>query len=266
MHMNIFQAILYGIIQGITEFLPVSSTAHLTLLPWIAGWEDPGLAFDVALHIGTAAAVILFFIKDWLRIIKAGFSSPHSKDGKLFWLVVLATIPGGIAGVILDRYMSDIRNPLLIGIMLIIMGIFLYVADKLGKNETTLENMTSKKSLAVGLSQILAVIPGVSRSGITMTVGRFAGITRESAAKFTFLMSAPIILADALYHAKDMVSSQIDALPFIVAILTSAIVGALSIKFLLNYLKSKGFAAFSIYRFAFGAFIILLFVIRGGSF
>lgn len=264
--MNIFQAIIYGIIQGITEFLPVSSTAHLTLLPWIAGWKDPGVSFDVALHIGTAAAVILFFIKDWVRIIKAGFSSPHSKDGKLFWFVVLATIPGGIAGVILDKYMSNIRNPLLIGIMLIIMGIFLYAADKLGKNDTTLENMTARKSLAVGLAQVLAVIPGVSRSGITMTVGRFAGITRESAAKFTFLMSAPIILADALYHAKDMVSSQIDTIPFIAAILTSAIVGALSIKFLLNYLKNKGFTVFTIYRFAFGAFIILMFVFRGGSY
>lgn len=263
MHMNILQAILYGIIQGITEFLPVSSTAHLTLLPWIAGWEDPGVSFDVALHIGTAAAVILFFIKDWLRIIKAGFSSPHSKDGKLFWFVVLATIPGGIFGVLLDKYMSQIRNPLLIGIMLIVMGIFLYAADKLGRNETTLENMTVKKSLAVGLAQVLAVVPGVSRSGITMTVGRFAGITRESAAKFTFLMSAPIILADALYHAKDMAGSQIELLPFIVAVLTSAIVGALSIKFLLNYLKNKGFTIFTIYRFVFGAFIILLFVIRG---
>lgn len=261
--MNVFQAIIYGIIQGITEFLPVSSTAHLTLLPWIAGWKDPGVSFDVALHIGTAAAVIMFFIKDWVRIIKAGFSSPHSKDGKLFWFVVLATIPGGIAGVLLDKYMSNIRNPLLIGIMLIIMGIFLYVADKVGKNETDIENMTAKKSLAVGFSQVLAVIPGVSRSGITMTVGRFAGITRESAAKFTFLMSAPIILADALYHAKDMVSSQIEALPFIVAILTSAIVGALSIKFLLNYLKNKGFTVFTIYRFVFGAFVIALFFIKG---
>ena len=262
--MNIFQAILYGIIQGITEFLPVSSTAHLTLLPWIAGWNDPGVSFDVALHIGTASAVILFFIKDWLRIVKAGFSSPHSKDGKLFWLVVLATIPGGIAGVLLDKYMSEIRNPLLIGVMLIVMGIFLYVADKVGKNGTDLENMTVKKSFAVGLSQVFAVIPGVSRSGITMTVGRFAGITRESAAKFTFLMSAPIILADALYHAKDMLGSQINTIPFVVAILTSAIVGSLSIKFLLKYLKTKGFSIFTIYRFVFGAFIIALFFIRRG--
>ena len=262
--MNIFQAILYGIIQGITEFLPVSSTAHLTLLPWVAGWNDPGVSFDVALHIGTATAVILFFIKDWVRIVKAGFPSPHSRDGKLFWLVVLATIPGGIAGVLLDKYMSEIRNPLLISVMLIVMGVFLYVADKVGKNETDLENITVKKSFAVGLSQVLAVIPGVSRSGITMTVGRFAGITRESAAKFTFLMSAPIILADALYHAKDMLGSQINTVPFVVAILTSAIVGSLSIKFLLKYLKTKGFSIFTIYRFVFGAFIIVLFFVRRG--
>ena len=143
--MNVFQAVVYGIVQGVTEFLPVSSTAHLTLLPWIVGWKDPGVVFDVALHLGTAAAVILFFLKDWLRLIKAGFTEPRSKDGKLFWLVVLATIPGGIAGVILDKYMSDIRNPIIIGIMLIIMGVVLYTADSVGKNKTRLEDIDVKK-------------------------------------------------------------------------------------------------------------------------
>lgn len=261
--MNVFQAAIYGIVQGITEFLPVSSTAHLTLLPWIAGWSDPGVAFDVAVHLGTAVAVILFFLKDWLRLIKAGFTEPHSTDGRLFWLVVLATVPGGIAGVLLDKYMSDIRNPLLIGIMLIVMGIILYIADKKGKNETKLENMNAKKSLVIGLSQVFAIIPGVSRSGITLTAGRFSGVTRESAAKFTFLMSAPIILADSLYHAKDMIGSQINAVPFAVAVLTAAIVGMLSIGFLLNYLKTKGLGVFAVYRFVFGAFVILLFIIKG---
>ena len=262
--MNILQAIIYGMIQGITEFLPVSSTAHLALLPWIAGWKDPGVVFDVAVHLGTAAAVILFFVRDWLTLIKAGFTHPKSKDGKLFWLLVLATIPGGIAGVLLDQYMSDIRNPLLIGIMLILMGMVLYIADKRGKNEIELEKISTRESLIVGLSQVLAIIPGVSRSGITMSAGRFSGITRESSAKFTFLMSAPIILADALYHARELVHTQISTIPFVTAIVTSAIVGALSIGFLLNYLKRKGFGIFAVYRFAFGAFIILLFCVRGG--
>jgi undecaprenyl-diphosphatase len=260
--MNIFQAIIYGIVQGITEFLPVSSTAHLTLLPWLFGWKDPGVVFDVAVHLGTAAAVILFFIKDWIRLIKAGFTAPKSKDGWLFWLIVVATVPGGIFGVFLDKYMSNIRNPLLIGVMLILMGVVLYFADRVGRRETEIENMNAKKSLIIGASQVLAIVPGVSRSGITMTIGRFLGIKREDIAKFTFLMSAPIILGDGLFHASGMLHTTINMVPFIAAIVTSAVVGALSIKFLLNYLKTKGFAVFAVYRFIFGAFVILLFLFR----
>lgn len=261
--MTIFQGIIYGIVQGISEFLPISSTAHLTLLPWITGWQDPGAVFDVAVHLGTAASVILFFLKDWVKLVKAGLTAPRSVDGKLFWFVVLATVPGGIFGVLLDQYASYIRNPLLIGVMLVVMGIMLYVADRKGANTTTLENMTAKKSLAVGLAQVVAMIPGVSRSGITMTTGRFAGMTRESVAKFTFLMSAPIILADGLYHVKDIVGTPLSPVPFIVAILTSAVVGVLSIRFLLDYLKKKGFALFTVYRFLLGAFVITLYLARG---
>lgn len=153
---------------------------------------------------------------------------------------------------------------MIIGIMLILMGMVLYIADKRGKNEIELEKISTRESLIVGLSQVLAIIPGVSRSGITMSAGRFSGITRESSAKFTFLMSAPIILADGLYHARELVHTQISTIPFVTAIVTSAIVGALSIGFLLSYLKRKGFGIFAVYRFAFGAFIILLFCIRGG--
>lgn len=264
--MSIFQAIIYGIVQGIGEFLPISSTAHLTLLPWIAGWQDPGAVFDVAVHLGTAAAVILFFIKDWIRLIKAGFTAPRSTDGKLFWLVVLATVPGAIFGVLLDKYTSYIRNPLLIAVMLIVMGVILYVADKKGRSVTKLEEISAKKSLAIGLAQVFAIIPGVSRSGITMTTGRFAGMKRDAIAKFTFLMSAPIVLGDGLYHAKDLVGTHISTAPFVIAILTAAVVGVLSIKFLLNYLKTKGFALFTAYRFIFGIFIIALFIIRGGAY
>jgi len=120
--MSIIQAIVYGVVQGVGEFLPISSTAHIILVPWLLGWKDPGVVFDVALHLGTAAAVIIFFLKDWVNLISAGFTKPKSKDGKLFWLIVLATIPGGIAGVLLDKYMENFRNPALIGGMLILMG------------------------------------------------------------------------------------------------------------------------------------------------
>lgn len=260
--MSIFQAIVYGVVQGIGEFLPISSTAHLILVPWFFGWGDPGVAFDVALHLGTALAVILFFWKDWISLISSGFTKPKSENGKLFWLIIAATIPGGIFGVLLDNYMQNFRNPALIGIMLIIMGIVLYYADKIGSKEIEMEKIGLKRSLIVGFSQILAVVPGVSRSGITMSAGRFMGIERESIAKFTFLLSSPIILGDALYHLKKMGNIPIDKASFIVAVLTSAIVGALAIKFLLNYLKNKGFAIFSIYRFILGAVVIAVYFIK----
>ena len=260
--MSIIQAIVYGIVQGIGEFLPISSTAHLILVPWLFGWSDPGVAFDVALHLGTAFAVISFFWKDWICLIKSGIKEPKSKNGRIFWYLVMASIPGAIFGVLLDKYMEAFRNPALIGIMLIIMGIALYYADKLGRNEIKYEQMDFKRSLIVGFSQVLAIIPGVSRSGITMSTGRFLGIERESIAKFTFLLSSPIILGDALYHLKKIGNTLVDKIPFVVAILTSAIVGILSIKFLLNHLKNKGFAIFAIYRFALGAFVIGIYFIK----
>lgn len=260
--MNIIQALIYGIVQGIGEFLPISSTAHLKLLPWLLGWPNPDTAFDVALHLGTASAVILFFIKDWIRLIKAGFAEPKSTDGKLFWFIVIATIPGGIAGVLLDKYMGIFSNPALIGVMLIIMGIFLYLADKYGRNESELEEIGLKRSIFIGISQMFAIIPGVSRSGITMTTGRIFGLTRDAIARFTFLMSAPIILLDGLYHAKDIVHEHIDKAPFIVAVLTAAIVGAASIKFLLGYIKKKGFGIFAVYRFILGAFVIIIYFVK----
>lgn len=260
--MSIIQAIVYGIVQGIGEFLPISSTAHLVLVPWLFGWQDPGVVFDVALHLGTAAAVILFFFKDWLDLIRAGLTKPKTRDGKLFWLLVLATIPGGLFGVLLDKYMENFRNPALIGIMLIVMGIILYAADKYGKRDVDIKETGAKRSLLIGIAQVFAVIPGVSRSGITMSAGRMLGMTREGIARFTFLLSAPIILGDALYHSKGLLHTSIDKVPFITAMLTAAVVGALSIKFLLDYLRRKGFGIFAVYRFVFGAFVIVLYFFR----
>lgn len=257
--MSVFQAMLYGLIQGVTEFLPVSSTAHLTLLPWLLSWTDPGIAFDVAVHLGTATAVILYFARDWVRLIRAGFSKPKSSDGRLFWFVVLATIPGGIAGVLLDKHMENFRDPVLIALMLIVMGIVLYLADRFSRSEIELKEIDAKKSLGVGLSQVLAVIPGVSRSGITMAMGRMFGVTSEGIARFTFLLSAPIILADGLFHAVKIMDAPVSALPFMAAVLTSAIVGILVIKFLLDYLKRHGFGIFAIYRFLFGAAVLLIY-------
>lgn len=260
--MSILQAIVYGIVQGIGEFLPISSTAHLVLLPWLLGWKDPGVVFDVALHLGTAFAVILFFIKDWARIISAGLTKPRSQDGKLFWCLVLATIPGGLFGVLLDKYMENFRDAALIGVMLIVMGVILYLVDKYGEKVVNVTETGAKRSIIIGIAQVFAVIPGVSRSGITMSAGRLLGMTRESVARFTFLMSAPIILGDALYHAKDLANTSIDKAPFFAAMITAAIVGAISIKFLLDYLKRKGLGIFAIYRCVLGVLVIVVYYLR----
>lgn len=268
--MQVYQALILGIVQGLTELLPISSSAHLNILPWMFGWiNQPGFSqafegFDVALHFGTLLAIGIFFFKDWIKLIIGGFNQVVKKqkttEGKMFWYIVLATIPGGIIGFILDKFISDtLTKPLIIAIALIVMGIVLYVVDKKCKKTTDYENMTLKQTFLIGLSQALAFIPGVSRSGITMTTARAMGVKRESAAKYSFMLSAPIVLAATIFKAKDFVFS----VPFFIGIFASFLVGILVIKFLLNYLKKGSFKIFAIYRIIFGLIIIGLLFFRG---
>ncbi len=205
--MEIYQSVILGIVQGLTELLPISSSAHLYLIPWILKWDIPE-AFDVALHFGTLLAIGIFFFKDWIKLIVGGFNQvvkkEKSTEGKLFWYIVAATIPGGIIGYILDKYAEDfLKNPWIISIALIIMGIILYVVDKHAKKKVEYEDMTFKQTFLIGLSQSLAFIPGVSRSGITMTTGRSLGIKREAVAKYSFMLSAPIVLAATVLKLKE---------------------------------------------------------------
>ncbi|ADK14656.1 undecaprenyl-diphosphatase UppP [Clostridium ljungdahlii] len=262
--MSIIQAIIYGIVQGIGEFLPISSSAHLIAIPQIFGWQDPGLAFDVALHLGTLAAVIAFFWKDWTKLIYSGIMNPKSKDGKLFWFIVIASIPGAVVGKLFEKQAeSAFRNLALIGTMLIIIGIILYIADKRYDGEVAVENIGFKRSFFIGLSQALAIIPGVSRSGITMTTGLFSGLSKEGAARFSFLLSTPIILGAGLLKLKDLIHTPISSMPsFAIGVLVSAVVGFLSIKFLLNYLKNKGFGIFVVYRIVVGFTFIAIYLLR----
>lgn len=262
--MSIVQAIIYGVVQGIGEFLPISSSAHLIAIPQIFGWEDPGLAFDVALHLGTLVAVIAFFWRDWVNLIHSGIKNPKSKDGKLFWFIVIASIPGAIIGKLFEKQAETaFRNLGLIGTMLIIMGIVLYIANRKYDSKVEVEDIGFKRSFFIGLSQALAIIPGVSRSGITMTTGLFSGLSREDTARFSFLLSTPIILGAGLLKLKDLVHTPVSNIPsFSIAILTSAVVGFLSIKFLLNYLKDKGFGIFVIYRIIAGCIFIAIYFLR----
>lgn len=262
-------AIILGIVQGLTEFLPVSSSAHLNVFPWIFGWEEISESFDVALHLGTLLAICIFFFKDWINLIKGGFNQivkkEKSLDGKIFWYLVIATIPAGIASLILDK-ISDmiVRGNLdlemgLIAVALIVMGIILYIVDKKAKSETTYENISLKQSILVGVSQaIAAAFPGVSRSGITMTIARALKIDRESAAKFSFLLATPIVAAAVL---SDITSFAI-SMPFIIGILFSFISGLIVIKFLMEYLKKGSFKVFAIYRIIFGLIIIAAIFIK----
>ena len=254
--MEIWQAIILGIVQGLTELLPISSSAHLNLIPWIFNWNMPE-SIDVALHFGTLLAIALFFFKDWIELIKGGYKQvvkkEKSDEGRMFWYIVLATIPGGAIGFILDHFVGDSLNmPLLIAGALIIMGIILYVADKKAPTKTEYKDMTLKQTFLIGLSQALAFIPGVSRSGVTMTTGRIMGVSRESTAKYSFMLSAPIVLGATIYKFKDFIFD----IPFVVGVLASFISGLLVIKFLLEYLKKGSFKIFAIYRVILGIIII----------
>lgn len=273
----IIHALILGIVQGLTELLPVSSSAHLNLFPWAFGWEDISKSFDVALHIGTLLAIVLFFRKDWAKLIKCGYEQVKYKkkttEGRIFWYIMFATIPTGILCLIMDKISEKLTEGLaavfgtsfisaemfLIAIALIVMGIVLYIVDKNSKATIDYKKITFKQSLWISLSQALAAaFPGVSRSGITMTVGRKMGLKREAIAKFSFLLSTPIIAAAALVKIKDFTFS----LPFFLGILASFIVGMIVIKFLLKYLQKGSFKVFAIYRVALGIIVILMFLIR----
>ena len=260
---EILQSLILGIVQGLTELLPISSSAHLNLIPWVFNWNIPE-SFDVALHFGTLLAIVLFFYKDWLKLIKGGYNQVVKKEktfeGKMFWYLVAATIPGGAIGFLLDHFVGDQlgKMPLLIASALIIMGIILYIVDKKAPSKTDYEHMTFKQTFLIGFSQALAFIPGVSRSGVTMTTGRAMGVDRESTAKYSFLLSTPIVLGATLYKFKDFLFG----IPFFVGVISSFIVGVLVIKFLLEYLKKGSFKIFAIYRVILGLAIIGLYLIR----
>lgn len=262
--MTLFQAIILGLVQGLGEFLPISSSAHLVLVPWMFNWHDPGLSFDVALHMGTLLAVIIYFWRDWLNLIKGGLSGTKTKDGRLFWYLVASSIPGAAIGFLLEDYAETaFRTPLLIAVMLIVMGAILYLADQKSRKVTEIEDISLKTSLLIGLSQALAIIPGVSRSGITMTTGLLTGLTRESSARFSFLLSTPIIMGAALVKLPEVLNTPgMFNTNFVAGIAVAAISGLASIYVLLRYVQSKSFLPFAWYRFALGAIVILLVFLR----
>jgi len=260
---TMWQAAVLGTVQGLGEFLPISSTAHLALVPWIMGWRDPGLAFDVALHLGTLAAVLGFFWRDWVVLLRDGLAGRRTLEGRLFWYLVLATAPGAAFGYLLeDLAATAFRAPWLIALMLMVMGLVLFLVDARARHRKDLAGLSALDALLVGLAQAVAVVPGVSRSGATITAARALGCTREAAARFSFLLSTPIIAGAGFLEATRLGPGSVDA-AFAVGVATSAVVGFLAIGFLLRYVATRSFNLFVWYRFLLGAAVLLLWLLRG---
>jgi undecaprenyl-diphosphatase len=261
------QNIVLGLAQGLGEFLPISSSGHLVILPWLFNFSDPGLAFDVALHWGTLIAVITYFWKDWIRLLKSLISREKNndiikKDRKLIGFIIVASIPGALFGYLLDSWAeTSFRAPLLVASTLAVMGILLAIADKRGKGKRDIGEITLIDSIVIGMSQAVAIIPGVSRSGATITTALFRNINREAAAKFSFLLSAPIILGAGLVKLPDIISEGIST-SVIIGTLVAAISGFLSIKYLLRYVQTKNYSPFVWYRLIFSAVIIIVYLFR----
>lgn len=271
--MEILSIIILGIIQGIAEFLPISSSAHLIIFRDLFGIgtglsENLNLTFDLALHFGTLLSIAVFFFKDFINMITKGFTKGIKDDeGKILWYLVIATIPAAIAGLLFEDVIENaIRgNFLIIALALGIMGIIIYMADRIGKTKNSIKKMSIKDAFLIGCSQVFALIPGFSRSGTTIAAGRTLGLNREDAAKFSFFLSAPVVCGALLLELLDKtVWSLIIANlgTFILGIVISFITGLLCIKYLLKYLQKHNFKIFMIYRLILSATILLVLILR----
>jgi undecaprenyl-diphosphatase len=287
---TILQAIILGIVQGLTEYIPISSSAHLIIVPWLLDWRDPALtslAFDVALHLGTLTAVLWFFAADWARLVRAGWASLTERrigvnaDRKLAWLLVIGCIPGGIVGALaenkIDRLFHPADAPVSATAILVMAGIIallalcLFAAERLARHVRGMNSLSWKDSLIIGLAQAFAVFPGVSRSGSTITAGLALGLKRDTAARFSFLLGAPIIAGAGLksawdlyqqYHASGGLPSA-DLILFPVGFLAAAVSGYLCIRWLLGYLQKNSTNVFVYYRLLLAGLIVIVVLIRG---
>jgi undecaprenyl-diphosphatase len=273
----VFQAIVIGIIQGLTEFIPVSSSAHLELAPWIFGWEGSpligSLAFDVFLHLGTLIALLVYFWRDWVRLVGAVLASIRERrigldaDRRLGWMLVLGTIPAAIIGFVgedfIDRVFHGGSDEVLLAIAaaLVVGAVILVAADRLGAKRREIEQVGPGTTLAIGFSQALALLPGISRSGATMSTGLALGLTREAAARFSFLLATPITFGAALVKVPHLFATG-DLSLVLPAMLAAMVVGFLSIRVLLSYVRTRDYSPFVYYRFAFAALIAVVLLAR----
>lgn len=283
------QAILLGLAQGLTEFIPISSSAHLIIIPWLFGWSDPALtslAFDVALHLGTLVALLVFFAADWIRLLNAGVRSlierkiGNDVDRRLAWMLVIGSVPGGIVGVLaesrIEAWFHPAGRPILpvamiaMAAIIVLLGAALFAAERIAAHTRSMERLTFKDAVTIGLSQALAVFPGVSRSGATITTGLAVGLERETAARFSFLLSAPIIagagaksLLEIFQGMRSGAIARADLVLFPVGFLAAGISGYLSIRYLLRFLQRHSTDVFVYYRWGLALLIVAVALLRG---
>ena len=271
MDAQLFQAIVLGIVQGLTEFLPVSSSGHLIVVPALFGWDDPfidSLAFSVMLHIATLLALLVYFRADWLRLIPAGLAAIRDRslgddpDRRLAWLLAVATIPAVIVGVLLNDAIETVfREPRLVAITLVIGAAILFAADRLGSHARRVDSISFPLAFGIGAAQALALVPGVSRSGISISAGLFAGLDRESAARFAFLMATPITAGAGLWELRKVLAGEagvsMPIVPLFGGMLAALIAGLLAIAVLLRYLRTHGVGVFVLYRLALAAVVLV---------
>ena len=256
------EALILGAVQGLTEFLPVSSSAHLIIVPWLFNWTDPGLAFDVALHLGTLLALLVYYRREWTAMGMSVFNG-DSDNRRLLMLLVAASIPGAIIGLAFEKQAETVfRSPFVIAIAMAALGVALWVFDRIAPQKRTIREITYADAILIGLSQAFAIVPGVSRSGATITMARLVRVERQDAANFSFLMATPIIAGAGLVEGRHLIHMGLTSDVFI-GFAAAAIFGLLAIVALIRFVRARTYAPFAWYRVVLAAFVIAIFYARG---
>jgi len=273
---TVLQALVMGIVQGLTEFLPVSSSGHLVIVPFLFGWNDAfltSLAFSVMLHMGTLVALLVYFRDDWARLIPAGFAALRDRsfrsdpDRRLAGLLVAATVPGALAGSLFnDVIENQFRQVGLVALMLVVGGVILFAADRVGRRSRAIADITFPVAVGVGAAQAIALIPGISRSGISISAGRLAGLDREAAARFAFLMATPITAGAGIFELRKLLTGeagvQVELAPLLVGTVAALLSGLAAIHFMLRYLRTRSLDVFVLYRFVLAAIVLVVWLAR----
>jgi undecaprenyl-diphosphatase len=271
---TLIQAIVLGLVQGLTEPLPVSSSGHLIVVPALLGWKDPfidSLAFSVVLHMGTLVALLVYFWRDWARLVPAGLAAIRDRsfrgdtDRRLAWLIAVTLPPAVVAGVLLNDFFEEkVRQPVLVAAMLTIGAAILWLADRLGRRVAGLDRLSFPWAIGIGVAQAVALVPGISRSGISISAGMFGGLSREAAARFSFLMAAPVVAGAGLWELRKLVTGEagvaVDVPALGAGFLAAALSGLAAIAVLLRYLRGHPLTVFVVYRLALAAIVVVVFL------